>query len=319
MGAFKYFLLSLALVSLFPDLSHAQLSVAFYDTTCPSVYDIVKSSVRSAINREKRIGASLLRMLFHDCFVVGCDAGLLLDDNLPSIDSEKKARPNANSLRGFELIDKIKDTIDKSCAGPVVSCADILAIAARDSVVELGGPSWSVPLGRRDARTANRRVAEADLPSPFADLKDLIGNFSAKGFTAREMVALSGAHSIGVARCLLFRNHLYNGTNLEVLVASDRKSRCPSNGGDDNLSSIDPQSPNRFGNNYYQALVKRRGLFHSDQELFNGGSQDDLVTTYSKDSQTFYTDFANAMVKMGNMNPLTGNNGEIRKNCRKVN
>ncbi|XP_077210807.1 cationic peroxidase 1-like [Tasmannia lanceolata] len=319
MGAFKYFLLSLALVSLFPDLSHAQLSVAFYDTTCPSVYDIVKSSVRSAINREKRIGAALLRMIFHDCFVVGCDAGLLLDDNLPSIDSEKKVIPNANSFRGFELIDKIKGTIDKSCAGPVVSCADILAIAARDSVVELGGPSWSVPLGRRDARTANRRVAETDLPSPFADLKDLIRNFSAKGFTAREMVALSGAHSIGMARCLIFRNHLYNGTNLEPLVASDRKSRCPSNGGDGNLSSIDPQSPNRFGNNYYQALVQRRGLFHSDQELFNGGSQDDLVTLYSKDSQTFYTDFANAMVKMGNMNPLTGNNGEIRKNCRKVN
>ncbi|KAF8380114.1 hypothetical protein HHK36_027585 [Tetracentron sinense] len=264
------------------------------------------------------MGASLLRLFFHDCFVVGCDAGVLLDDNLPSIDSEKNARSNRNSLRGFDLVDKIKGALDKACSGPVVSCADILAIAARDSVVELGGPSWLVPLGRRDARTVDRAAAEF-LPSPFSDLQVLIKNFSDKGFTAREMVALSGAHTIGMSRCLLFRNHLYNGTNLDVLVASDRKSKCPSNGGDDNLSSLDYQSPNRFGNNYFQSLIKRRGLFHSDQELFNGGSTDDIVMTYSKDIQTFYTDFQNAMVKMGNFNPLTGFKGEIRKNCRKVN
>ncbi|RWR79741.1 Plant peroxidase [Cinnamomum micranthum f. kanehirae] len=249
----------------------------------------------------------------------GCDAGVLLDDNPPSIDSEKKANANMNSLRGFELIDKIKDAVDKACPGPVVSCADIIAIAARDSVVELGGPTWQVPLGRRDARSANRNAAESDLPAPFSDLKDIISSFSAKGFTAKEMVALSGSHSIGLAKCKNFRAHLYNGTNLDGLIASERKSRCPSNGGDDVLESLDQQSPNRFGNNYFQALIKRRGLLHSDQELFNGGSVDDIVRSYSQDSQAFYTDFANAMIKMGNLNPLTGSQGEIRKNCRRLN
>ncbi|KAF9602056.1 hypothetical protein IFM89_024823, partial [Coptis chinensis] len=248
----------------------------------------------------------------------GCDAGVLLDNDLPSIDSEKNARPNQNSIRGFELIDKIKDAVDKACPGPVVSCADILAITARDSVVELGGPSWSVSLGRRDARTADRNGAE-NLPSSFADLPELIKTFSDKGFTTKEMVVLSGSHSVGVARCVLFRDQLYNGTNVDLLVASERKSKCPSNGGDDNLSSIDHQSPNRFGNNYFQALTNRRGLLHSDQELFNGGSTDDIARVYSKDSQKFYTDFANAMIKLGNLNPLTGNEGEIRKNCKRLN
>lgn len=62
-----------------------------------------------------------------------------------------------------------------------------------------------------------------------------------------------------------------------------------------------------------------RGLLHSDQELFNGGSQDGLVRLYSSNFRAFVNDFINAMVKMGNISPLTGSNGEIRKNCRVIN
>ena len=64
----------------------------------------------------------------------GCDGSILLDPT-STIDSEKNANPNKNSARGFEVVDEIKQEVDKACGKPVVSCADILAVAARDSVV----------------------------------------------------------------------------------------------------------------------------------------------------------------------------------------
>lgn len=63
----------------------------------------------------------------------GCDASVLLD-NSESIVSEKQAGPNKNSLRGFDVIDEIKHTLEEACP-LTVSCADILALAARDAVV----------------------------------------------------------------------------------------------------------------------------------------------------------------------------------------
>ncbi|KAJ8480287.1 hypothetical protein OPV22_024014 [Ensete ventricosum] len=85
------------------------------------------------------MGASILRLFFHDCFVNGCDASVLLDDTA-TFTGEKNAIPNTGSLRGYEVIDAIKTSVEAACAA-TVSCADILALAARDGVVLLGGPN----------------------------------------------------------------------------------------------------------------------------------------------------------------------------------
>ncbi|XP_022729008.1 cationic peroxidase 1-like [Durio zibethinus] len=297
----------------------AQLSSNYYAKTCPRALSIIRAAVYGAVGKESRMGASLLRLHFHDCFVNGCDASVLLDDNnSTNFTGEKSAAPNANSLRGFEVIDAIKTQVENICPG-VVSCADILAVTARDSVAALGGPSWTVQLGRRDSTTASFSNANTDLASPLMNLDELISVFSNKGFTAKEMVALSGAHTTGQARCLLFRNRIYNETNIDSTFAKSIQSNCPSTGGGDNLSPLDATTPVIFDNAYFKNLINKKGLLHSDQQLFNGGSMDSQVTTYSDNPITFSTDFADAMVKMGNLSPLTGNNGQIRTNCRKVN
>ncbi|XP_077236940.1 peroxidase P7-like [Tasmannia lanceolata] len=320
MASFSLLSTTLALLLLlFLGNSSAQLSTSFYSNSCPNLFTTVKCTVNSAIQNERRMGASLLRLFFHDCFVNGCDGSLLLDDTSNFI-GEKNAAPNRNSARGFNVVDNIKSNVEKVCPG-VVSCADILAIAARDSVVILGGPSWNVKLGRRDARTASQAAANNSIPPPTSSLSNLISSFSAHGLSAREMVALAGSHTIGQARCTNFRNRIYNESNIDSTFASTRQGNCPraSGSGDNNLAPLDLQTPTAFDNNYYKNLVNRRGLLHSDQQLFNGGSTDSQVRTYSNNPGTFNSDFVAAMIKMGDIKPLTGSNGEIRKNCRRRN
>ncbi|OIT00378.1 PREDICTED: cationic peroxidase 1-like [Nicotiana attenuata] len=309
--------LLLIICSILVGMSSAQsLSANFYSSSCPNVLSVIKTAVDSAVTNEARMGASLLRLHFHDCFVNGCDASVLLDD-ASDFTGEKTANPNSGSLRGFDVIDTIKTKVEASCAG-VVSCADILAVAARDSVVKLGGPTWTVLLGRRDSTTASLSAANNNIPAPTLNLSGLISSFSNKGLTAREMVALSGGHTIGQARCTTFRNRLYNEANINASFATSVKANCPQSGGNNNLSPLDT-SPTSFDNVYFKNLQIQKGLLHSDQQLFNGGSTNSIVNTYSSNSATFFTDFKNAMVKMGNLSPLTGTSGQIRKNCRKTN
>ncbi|XP_043723612.1 cationic peroxidase 1-like [Telopea speciosissima] len=298
-------------------MASAELSSSYYNTSCPNALSTIKSAVNSAVAKESRMGASLLRLHFHDCFVNGCDASILLDDT-STFTGEKTANPNNNSARGFDVVDTIKSDVESICPG-VVSCADILAVAARDSVVALGGPSWTVLLGRRDATTASLSAANSDIPSPSLNLSGLISAFSKKGLSTKEMVTLAGAHTIGQARCTNFRSRIYNETNIDTSYATSLKSNCPRNGSDNNLSPLDTTSSTSFDYAYYKNLVNKKGLLHSDQQLYNGGSTDSQVSGYSSSSSTFLSDFKSAIVKMGNISVLTGTSGEIRTNCRKIN
>ncbi|XP_020250562.1 LOW QUALITY PROTEIN: cationic peroxidase 1-like [Asparagus officinalis] len=218
-ASFKFFLL----VSFVESIAFAELTPDFYDEVCPEALDVIKEIVEEAIAAEPRMGASLLRLHFHDCFVNGCDGSILLDDT-PTFTGEKTAGPNNNSVRGYDVIDQIKMEVNTFCLGNVVSCADIVAVAARDSVFALGGPYYQVLLGRRDSTTAG----------------------------------------------------------------------------------------------YYSNLVQMRGLLHADQELFkgDGGDVEDLVQFYSENVDEFWGDFGDAMIRMGNLSPLMGEDGVIRENCR---
>ncbi|KVI00237.1 heme peroxidase [Cynara cardunculus var. scolymus] len=246
-------------------IARSQLTADFYSTSCPNL------------------------------FSVGCDASVLLDGN----DGEKFAFPNINSARGFEVVDAIKTAVEGTCSG-VVSCADILAIAARDSVVLTG--------------------ANTNLPGP----NESIGIIAAK-------FAAVGAHTIGSAKCAVFSHRLFNfsGTNapdktlLDPAMVSDLQARCPVNGDGNKTTALDRNSVDLFDNHYFKNLVNGKGLLESDQFLYSSdeavSTTRSLVEVYSNNQQLFLNDFVTSMVKMGNTSPLTGSSGEVRKNCRVVN
>nr|AFN41087.1 peroxidase precursor [Corylus avellana] len=307
--------------------SNAQLNATFYGDTCSNASTIVRNAVQQALQSDSRIGASLIRLHFHDCFVNGCDGSILLDRGGSITQSEKDAAPNTNSTRGFDVVDNIKAALESSCPS-VVSCADILALAAEASVSLSGGPTWNVLLGRRDSLTANQAGANTSIPSPVEGLSNITSKFSAVGLDTNDLVALSGAHTFGRAQCRLFIGRLYNfnGTGnpdptINSTYLTTLQQTCPQNGDGTVLANLDPTTPDSFDNGYFTNLQNNQGLLQSDQELFStaGASTVSIVNSFSSNQTAFFERFAQSMINMGNISPLTGTNGEIRSDCKKVN
>ncbi|TKY59123.1 Peroxidase 10 [Spatholobus suberectus] len=311
-------------VHMFP-FNKNQLDINFYGGSCPNLPMIVRYGVWSAIKNDNRMAASLLRLHFHDCIVNGCDASVLLDDT-PYFTGEKNALPNHNSLRGFEVIDNIKEQVERLCPS-TVSCADILALASREAIDLVGGPSWPVALGRRDAITTSTRAADQQIPSPIEPLENIIAKFASKGLDLKDVVALSGAHTIGFAQCFTFKGRLFDfqGSGkpdpvLSFSLLSKLQSMCPKKDtSNSNLAPLDATSTLMFDNEYYRNLVYNTGLLESDQALIGDRRTAPMVYYYSNNQFSFYNDFAQSMVKLSNVGVLTGINGQIRKKCGSVN
>ncbi|KAM0906260.1 hypothetical protein ACQ4PT_016931 [Festuca glaucescens] len=238
--------------------------------------------------------------------------------------SEKDAEPNA-SLTGFIVIDEIKAALEHDCPA-TVSCADVLALASRDAVTLLGGPTWNVPLGRKDSRfAADKDFTTKNLPSPNDNLGELIKMFGDLGLDARDMTALSGAHTVRMSNCEHYRERVYGTSDTQYSIdpsfAEARRQMCPPQGssGDAGKAPFDMQTPRKFDNAYYRDLIAHQGLLNSDQALYSGGGVDSLVVRYGADGDAFGRDFAKAMVKMGNIPPPNGMPTEVRLHCSKAN
>ncbi|KAL3725226.1 peroxidase 5 [Eucalyptus grandis] len=311
------------------------LKVGYYLRTCPLAENIIKQTVFNAVSRNPGMAAGLVRLHFHDCFVRGCDASVLLKST-PGNPAERDHPANNPSLRGFEIIDQAKARLEALCPG-TVSCADIVAFAARDSAqfasrnsaLFTGGIIYDVPAGRRDGRVSRLPEVTQNLPPPSFNAQQLIANFARKGLSVDEMVTLSGAHSIGISHCSSFSSRLYafNATHaqdptLDRAYAAFLKTKCPP---PSNKTQPDPTVPldsitaNTLDNKYYIQLLQRRGLLTSDETLYTSPSTSGLVVNNTRNGYTWSWKFAKAMVKMGSIEVLTGNQGEIRKVCSVVN
>ncbi|URD88160.1 peroxidase [Musa troglodytarum] len=322
------FLFLLSCIAVVSSSSHAYvypplvegLSFTFYKSTCPDLESIVRSYLKQLFQSDISVASGLLRLHFHDCFVQGCDGSILLDGSFGG-PSEKDAPPNL-TLRpaAFKAIDELQTLITQAC-GPVVSCADIAALAARDSVRSTGGPKYKVPLGRRDGLSyATEEDVLSFLPSPTSNVTALIDVFTELDLTIKDLVTLSGAHTIGIAHCSSFEDRLFptQDSTLDPIFAEKLYLTCPALNST-NTTVIDIRTPNTFDNKYFVDLLHREGLFTSDQGLYDDSRTKPFVIVFALCQRMFFENFVYSMTKMGQLSVLTGSQGDIRRNCSALN
>ncbi|KAL5200444.1 hypothetical protein ABZP36_021647 [Zizania latifolia] len=309
--------LLLAVVASVAEGHRPELTERYYDNTCPNAQNIVRAVMESRVAGNPRMAPAILRLFFHDCFANGCDASVLLH-NPGNSDDEQDVEANS-SLVGFDVIDNIKTELEHNCPA-TVSCADILAIASRDAVAMLGGPTWSVLLGRKDSRLAHYNATK-ELPPPNGHLDVLLEMFRGHGLDERDLTALSGAHTVGMSHnCVNFRDRIdyQDGEDIDPYFAAQLQHLCYQN--DKSSVPFDERTPMKFDNVYYQNLLNKRGLLTSDQALYTLGSwAGELVNIYAGNQEAFFADFITAMVKMGNISPPDWMPAEVRLKCSMAN
>ncbi|XP_074568977.1 peroxidase 25 [Curcuma longa] len=308
----------------FAEAQGGGLQKDFYSSTCPKAEKIVRSAVEKYFANDSTIAPGLLRLHFHDCFVQGCDGSVLISGS----SAERTAFANLG-LRGFEVIDDAKSQLEATCPG-IVSCADILALAARDAVDLSDGPRWTVALGRRDGRVSSASDV-ANLPSPLDSVTDQRKKFADKGLSDKDLVTLVGAHTIGQTDCAFFRYRLYNFTatgnaDPSVSQASLSKFRdlCPEDGDPSVRVALDQGSAGKFDAQFFRNIKEGNGVLESDQRLWEDEATKGTVAKYAGNLRgliglRFDYEFSKAMNKLGAVGVKTGTDGEIRKTCSQFN
>ncbi|KAK6248047.1 hypothetical protein QUC31_019612 [Theobroma cacao] len=305
--------------------AQTRLRPDFYRTTCPNVESIVRSAVQTKFQQTFVTAPGTLRLFFHDCFVRGCDASVMLTGN----GNAEKDHADDISLAGdgFDTVIKAKAALDSNpqCRNKV-SCADILALATRDVVALTGGPNYRVELGRRDGRISTKASVENQLPHPDFNLDQLNSMFARHGLTQTDMIALSGAHTLGFSHCGRFSNRIYNFSprreidpTLNFAYALQLRQMCPRNVDPRIAINMDPTTPRTFDNVYYKNLQQGKGLFTSDQILFTDRRSRNTVKLFASNNGAFQNAFVAAITKLGRAGVLTGNQGEIRRDCTQPN
>ncbi|EEF50890.1 Peroxidase 55 precursor, putative [Ricinus communis] len=300
-----------------------QLTENFYSSNCPNVEAIVKQVVSTKFRQTFTTIPATLRLFFHDCFVTGCDASIMISS--PNGGAEKDAEDNLSLAGdGFDTVTKAKQAVEAQCP-QVVSCADIIAIAARDVVVLAGGPSFSVELGRRDSLVSQASLVVGNLPEPDFTLSQLNDMFGKNNLSQIDMIALSGAHTLGFSHCNRFANRLYSFSpaspvdpTLDPNYAKQLMDACPQNVDPVIAVDMDPTTPRIFDNVYYQNLVAGKGLFTSDQVLFTDPSSKSTAIDFANSEGEFNGAFVTAMRKLGRVGIKTGNQGRIRTDCTNI-
>lgn len=306
--------------------SESRLSVNYYQKSCPRFSQIMQDTITNKQITSPTTAAATLRLFFHDCFIEGCDASVLVSST-PFNKAERDADMNLSLPGdGFDVVVRAKTALELACPG-VVSCADILAVATRDLVTMVGGPFYKVPLGRRDGLVSQANRVEGNLPRPTMSISQIISIFAVRGFSVQEMVALSGAHTIGFSHCKEFSSGIYNysrssqsNPSYNPRFAEGLRKACSDYQKNPTLSVFnDIMTPNKFDNMYFQNLPKGLGLLATDHTMATDPRTRQFTDLYAKNQSAFFEAFGRAMEKLGLYGIKTGRRGEIRRRCDALN
>lgn len=135
---------------------------------------------------------------------------------------------------------------------------------------------------------------------------------------------------MGVTHCSFIMNRLYNfnGTasadpSMDPILVAALRLRCPQNSTANNMVYLDQGafSAYKVDNSYYRQLLMNRGILPIDQSLALDPATSSLVRSFGGvgGMWTFGAQFGSAMVRLGAMDVLTGEQGEVRRSCRKPN
>ena len=194
------------------------------------------------------------------------------------------------------------------------------------------GPHWAVELGRLDGLVSKAGSVAGRLPGPDMRVADLAALFARHNLTTLDMVALSGAHTVGFAHCTRFTGRLYRhgavgdgdgahavDPSYDPAYARQLMAACPPDVGETIAVDMDPVTPTAFDNAYYGNLARGMGLFTSDQALYSDGASRPAVRDFAGNQTRFFEAFKDAMVKLGRVGVKTGRHGEIRRDCTAFN
>ncbi|KAL8501826.1 hypothetical protein ACS0TY_021078 [Phlomoides rotata] len=148
---------------------------------------LLQEEIGKVLSKGKAAG--LLRLVFHDAGTF--DKGDKTGGMNGSIVYELDRPENTGLKKSLKILEKAKGQVD---AVRPVSWADLIAVAGAEAVLTCGGPKITVKLGRIDATVPDPK---GKLPEESLDANSMKQFFQKKGFSAQELVALSGAHTLG--------------------------------------------------------------------------------------------------------------------------
>ncbi|XP_051218035.1 peroxidase 18 [Lolium perenne] len=300
--------------------SSLALSPSFYASSCPSVELAVSDVVRSASTLDPTVPGKLLRMVFHDCFVEGCDASVMVQGN-----GTERTDPANLSLGGFNVIDEAKRLLEAVCPA-TVSCSDILVLAARDAVTFTGGPSVPVSLGRRDSLVSLASNVRRNIIDTGFSVDAMAASFTSKGLTLEDLVTLSGGHTIGSAHCGTFRERFRSDANGSMVpvdgtmntdYANELVRTCVASASA--TVDCDEGSAATFDNRYFSNLLDGRGLLRTDAVLVQNATTRATVAAFAQSQDSFFSSWASSFARLTSLGVKTGSDGEIRRLCSSVN